>query len=222
MEDLPSKNFRSNITTFPKNKQLAELLRWFNLCIFQLIWLWWDRVDIGPFVKWAEWIIFRNFCSGMPLLLTSSWETWMRLRSRTSWVSCSRWTTTRTYNSSRRTSQGISSMWWCMEKLWLQEMKKFCSNYFPENCLGSPRRLIPFHWKAVPTIFTFYTFSSLVAKIREMFPEADGNYMGFKRKGAEEKMSWKCSYTWNSAICMKYTRVDSLSRSDDRIDGFPQ
>ena len=82
--------------------------------------------------------------------------------------------------------------------------------------------LIPFHWKAVPTIFTFYTFSSLVAKIREMFPEADGNYMGFKRKGAEEKMSWKCSYTWNSAICMKYTRVDSLSRSDDRIDGFPQ
>ena len=82
--------------------------------------------------------------------------------------------------------------------------------------------LIPFHWKAVHTIFTFYTFSSLVAKIREMFPEADGNYMGFKRKGAEEKMSWKCSYTWNSAICMKYTRVDSLSRSDDRIDGFPQ
>merc|ERR1712203_282095 len=27
MEDLPSKNFNSNITTFPKNKQLAELLR---------------------------------------------------------------------------------------------------------------------------------------------------------------------------------------------------
>ena len=63
---------------------------------------------------------------------------------------------------------------------------------------------------------------------------ADGNYMDFKRKGAEENMSWKCSYTWNSAICMKYIFVwipsvgritelmDSLSSSDDRIGGFPQ
>ena len=94
--------------------------------------------------------------------------------------------------------------------------------------------LIPFHWNAVPTIFTFYTFSSLVAKIREMYPEADGNYMGFKRKGVEEKMSWKCCYNWNLAICMKYILVwipsvgrmtelmDSLSSSDDRIGGFPQ
>ena len=47
--------------------------------------------------------------------------------------------------------------------------------------------LIPFHWNAVPTIFTFYTFSSLVAKIREMYPEADGNYMGFKRKGLKRR-----------------------------------
>ena len=55
-------------------------------------------------------------------------------------------------------------------------------------CIGGlPFDPIPL--KAVHTIFTFYTFSSLVAKIREMFPEADGNYMGFKRKGAEEKMS---------------------------------
>ena len=77
--------------------------------------------------------------------------------------------------------------------------------------------LIPFHWKAIPTIFTFHTFSSLVAKIREMYPEADGNYMGFKRKGVEENMSWKCSYLYEI-----YTRMDSLSRSDDRIDGFPQ
>ena len=94
--------------------------------------------------------------------------------------------------------------------------------------------LIPFHWNAGPTIFTYYTFSSLVAKVQEMYPEADGNYMGFKRKGAEENMSWKCSYTWNSAICMKYILVwipsvgritelmDSLSSSDDRIGGFPQ
>ena len=94
--------------------------------------------------------------------------------------------------------------------------------------------LIPFHWNAGSTIFTYYTFSSLVAKVQEMYPEADGNYMGFKRKGAEENMSWKCSYTWNSAICMKYILVwipsvgritelmDSLSSSDDRIGGFPQ
>jgi len=34
-----------------------------------------------------------------------------------------------------------------------------------------------------------YHFHILVAKIREMLPEADGKYMGFKRKGAEEKMS---------------------------------
>ena len=27
MEDLPCKKFNTNITTFPKNKQLAELLR---------------------------------------------------------------------------------------------------------------------------------------------------------------------------------------------------
>ena len=37
--------------------------------------------------------------------------------------------------------------------------------------------------------FSHFTHSSLVAKIREMFPEADGNYMGFKRKGAKEKGS---------------------------------
>ena len=30
---------------------------------------------------------------------------------------------------------------------------------------------------------------SLVAKIRELYPEADGNYMGFKKKGVEEKKS---------------------------------
>ena len=94
--------------------------------------------------------------------------------------------------------------------------------------------LIPFHWNAGSTIFTYYTFSSLVAKVQEMYPEADGNYMGFKRKGAEEKVSWKFSYTWNSANCMKYIHVwipsvgrmtelmDSLSSSDDRIGGFPQ
>ena len=82
--------------------------------------------------------------------------------------------------------------------------------------------------------FSHFTPALLVAKIREMYPEADGNYMGFKRKGAEEKMSWKSSYTWNSAICMKYILVwipsegrmtelmDSLSSSDDRIGGFPQ
>ena len=39
--------------------------------------------------------------------------------------------------------------------------------------------------------FSHFTPALLVAKIREMYPEADGNYMGFKRKGAEEKMSWK-------------------------------
>ena len=94
--------------------------------------------------------------------------------------------------------------------------------------------LIPFHWKAIPTIFTFHTFSSPVAKIREMYHEADGNYMGFKRNGVEEKMYWKCSYNWNSAICLKYMLVwipsvgrmtelmDSLSSSDDRISGFLQ
>ena len=37
--------------------------------------------------------------------------------------------------------------------------------------------------------FSHFTHSSLVAKIREMFSEADGNYMGFKRKGAKEKGS---------------------------------
>jgi len=37
--------------------------------------------------------------------------------------------------------------------------------------------------------FSHFTPALLVAKIREMYPEADGNYMGFKRKGAEEKMS---------------------------------
>ena len=84
--------------------------------------------------------------------------------------------------------------------------------------------LIPFHWNAVPTIFTFYTFSSLVAKVREMYPEADGNYTGFKRKGAEEN-----TYVLKVQLYLKlshlyeiYTRVDSLSRSNDRIDGFPQ
>ena len=82
--------------------------------------------------------------------------------------------------------------------------------------------------------FWAYLFSEKVVKIRELYPEADGNYMGFKRKGAEEKMSWKFSYTWNSANCMKYIHVwipsvgrmtelmDSLSSSDDRIGGFPQ
>ena len=82
--------------------------------------------------------------------------------------------------------------------------------------------------------FSHFTPALLVAKSREMYPEADGNYTGFKRKGAEEKMSWKFSYTWNSAICMKYILVwipsvgrmtelmDSLSSSDDRIGGFPQ
>ena len=29
----------------------------------------------------------------------------------------------------------------------------------------------------------------LVARIRELYPEADGNYMGFKRTGVEEKKS---------------------------------
>ena len=94
-------------------------------------------------------------------------------------------------------------------------------------------------WPTEPLFFSFMAFSYFtpalpVAKIREMYPEADGNYMGFKRKGAEEKMSWKFSYTWNSAICMKYILVwipsvgrmtelmDSLSSSDDRIGGFPQ
>ena len=93
--------------------------------------------------------------------------------------------------------------------------------------------LIPFHWNAFPTI-SHFTPNLQVTKTRELHTEADGNYMGFKRKGAEEKMSWKFSYTWNSAICMKYILVwipsvgrmtelmDSLSSSDDRIGGFPQ
>ena len=84
--------------------------------------------------------------------------------------------------------------------------------------------LIPFHWNAGSTIFTYYTFSSLVAKVQEMYPEADGNYMGFKRKGAEEN-----TYVLKVQLYLKlshlyeiYTRVDSLSRSYNRIDGFPQ
>jgi len=32
-------------------------------------------------------------------------------------------------------------------------------------------------------------FFFLVARIRELYPEADGNYMGFKRTGVEEKKS---------------------------------
>ena len=84
--------------------------------------------------------------------------------------------------------------------------------------------LIPFHWNAGPTIFTYYTFSSLVAKVQEMYPEADGNYTGFKRKGAEEN-----TYVLKVQLYLKlshlyeiYIRVDSLSRSYNRIDGFPQ
>ena len=62
------------------------------------------------------------------------------------------------------------------------------------------------------------------AKIQELYPEADGNYMGFKRKGAEEN-----TYVLKVQLYLKlshlyeiYTRVDSLSRSYNRIDGFPQ
>ena len=56
------------------------------------------------------------------------------------------------------------------------------------SCIGGlPFDPIPL--KSRSYHFHNYTFSSLVAKIREMFPEADGNYIGFKRKGAEEKMS---------------------------------
>ena len=44
----------------------------------------------------------------------------------------------------------------------------------------------PFHWKAIHILHTLF---SLVAKIRELYPEADGNYMGFKRRGVDEKMS---------------------------------
>ena len=45
---------------------------------------------------------------------------------------------------------------------------------------------IPFHLKSVHILHCFF---SLVAKIRELYPEADGNYMGFKKKGVEEKKS---------------------------------
>ena len=38
MDDLPSKSFNSNITTFPKNKQLAELLRFLDpsVCLSEI------------------------------------------------------------------------------------------------------------------------------------------------------------------------------------------
>ena len=92
--------------------------------------------------------------------------------------------------------------------------------------------MIPFHWKAIHILHTLF---SLVAKIRELYPEADGNYMGYKRRGVDEKMSWDCSYDyWNTSIWLNYIHawiptvapmkelVDSHSSSDDRFGGFPQ
>ena len=92
--------------------------------------------------------------------------------------------------------------------------------------------MIPFHWKAIHIL---HTLSSLVAKIRELYPEADGNYMGFKRKRLDVKMSWDCSYhNWNTSIWLNYIHawiptvapmkelMDSHSSSDEGIGGFPQ
>ena len=40
MEDMPAKSFNSNITTFPKNKLLADLLRWLSpLAFYELQWV---------------------------------------------------------------------------------------------------------------------------------------------------------------------------------------
>ena len=87
--------------------------------------------------------------------------------------------------------------------------------------------MIPFHWKA---IYILHTLFSLVAKIQELYPEADGNYMGFKRKGLDEKMSWDCSYYYrNTSVWLNYIHawiptvapmielLDSHSRSDAEI-----
>ena len=92
--------------------------------------------------------------------------------------------------------------------------------------------MIPFHWKAIHILHTLF---SLVAKIRELYPEADGNYMGFKRKGLDEKKPWDCSYYyWNTSIWLNYIHariptvapmkelMDSHSSSDEGIGGFPQ
>ena len=52
-------------------------------------------------------------------------------------------------------------------------------------CIGRlPIDLIP-----LKTIHILHCFFSLVAKIRELYPEADGNYMGFKKKEVKEKKS---------------------------------
>ena len=52
-------------------------------------------------------------------------------------------------------------------------------------CIGRlPIDLIP-----LKTIHILHCFLSLVAKIPELYPEADGNYMGFKKKEVKEKKS---------------------------------
>ena len=65
-----------------------------------------------------------------------------------------------------------------------------------------------------------------MAKIRELYPEADGKYMGFKKKGVEEKKSWDCTPNWKTATWLKYIlewiptigRMKELMDSPSRLD----
>ena len=52
-------------------------------------------------------------------------------------------------------------------------------------CIGR----LPIDLILLKTIHILHCFLSLVAKIPELYPEADGNYMGFKKKEVKEKKS---------------------------------
>ena len=64
-----------------------------------------------------------------------------------------------------------------------------------------------------------------MAIIRGISPEADGNNMGFRRKGVEEKSRESLIVIETiETICMKFILawITSVGWLDDRIDGFPQ
>ena len=111
--------------------------------------------------------------------------------------------------------------------------------------LHSHASISQYLWISSSNHFTFLLL--LVAKIREMYPEADGNYMGFKRTWNENgilcllifspleiwpnknhKCIWHCrregvlNIQWIPTVARRTELVDSHSRSLDRIDGFPQ
>ena len=117
------------------------------------------------------------------------------------------------------------------------------SQLYSFNCTA----MLPIHnlWISSSNHFAFLLL--LVAKIREMYPEADGNYMGFKRTWNENgilcllifspleiwpnknhKSIWHCrregvlNIQWIPTVARRTELVDSHSSSEDRIDGFPQ